>query len=70
LGQKNVEERGDYIIIYNLDFFFHDIRERFDPAGGGGLLGIARTRTSEANGRSDDPQRDERVDWRSALCDN
>tara|TARA_B110000208_G_scaffold191332_1_gene257858 strand:+ start:702 stop:1355 length:654 start_codon:yes stop_codon:yes gene_type:complete len=31
----NFEERDDYVIITNFDFFFHDIREEFDPTGGG-----------------------------------
>mmetsp|Transcript_43487 Transcript_43487/g.60374 ORF Transcript_43487/g.60374 Transcript_43487/m.60374 type:complete len:344 (+) Transcript_43487:1-1032(+) len=34
LGQPNFEERSDYIIITNFDFFFHDFREYFDPTGG------------------------------------
>ena len=36
LGQKggNFDERSDYIIITNFDFYFHDIREYFDPTGG------------------------------------
>ena len=37
LGQDNVEERSDYIIMTNFDFFWHDIREWFDPTGGGGM---------------------------------
>lgn len=37
LGQQNFEERDDYIIMTNFDFFFHDIREYFDPTGGVGL---------------------------------
>lgn len=34
LGKKNFEERDDYIIMTNFDFFFHDFREYFDPTGG------------------------------------
>lgn len=34
IGQKNWGQRDDYIIITNFDFFFHDIRENFDPTGG------------------------------------
>lgn len=34
LGKKNFEERDDYIIMTNFDFFFHDLREWFDPTGG------------------------------------
>jgi hypothetical protein len=34
LGQPNFEERDDYIIITNFDFFWHDVREFFDPTGG------------------------------------
>jgi len=34
----NYDERDDYIIITNFDFYFHDIREDFDPTGGGGGL--------------------------------
>jgi len=30
----NFGEREDYIIITNFDFFYHDIREYFDPTGG------------------------------------
>lgn len=37
LGEHNFEERDDYLIITNFDFFFHDIREHFDPTGGGGF---------------------------------
>jgi len=37
LGKKNFEERNDYIIMTNFDFYFHDIREWFDPSGGGGF---------------------------------
>ena len=34
LGQHNPYQREDYIIITNFDFFFHDLRENFDPTGG------------------------------------
>ena len=34
LGQKNFDERDDYIIMTNFDFFDHDIREYADPTGG------------------------------------
>ena len=27
-------ERGDYILVTNFDFFWHDLREWFDPTGG------------------------------------
>jgi len=37
LPSGNYHERSDYIIITNFDFFWHDIREWFDPTGGGGL---------------------------------
>ena len=36
LGEANPGIQGgeDYIIITNFDFFWHDIREFFDPTGG------------------------------------
>ena len=34
LGRPNWGQRDDYIIITNFDFYFHDIREQFDPTGG------------------------------------
>jgi len=34
LGQPNPECRSDYIIITNFDFWWHDIREWFDPSAG------------------------------------
>lgn len=34
LGQHNIYQREDYIIITNFDFFWDDIRENFDPTGG------------------------------------
>lgn len=40
LGQHNYDERDDYIIITNFDFFFKDIREYFDPTGG--QIGVPR----------------------------
>jgi len=42
LGQHNYDCRDDYIIITNFDFFFHDIREWFDPTGGKGWEGHPR----------------------------
>jgi hypothetical protein len=37
LGHPNYQCRDDYIIITNFDFFYHDIREWFDPTGGKGI---------------------------------
>lgn len=37
LGRDNPEERSDYIIITNFDFFYRDVREWFDPTGHGGF---------------------------------
>mmetsp|Transcript_14341 Transcript_14341/g.28928 ORF Transcript_14341/g.28928 Transcript_14341/m.28928 type:complete len:392 (-) Transcript_14341:304-1479(-) len=37
LGQANYQEPSEYIIMTNFDFFFHDIREFFDPTGHGGF---------------------------------
>eukprot|EP00445_Apocalathium_hangoei_P074885 CAMPEP_0204152264 /NCGR_PEP_ID=MMETSP0361-20130328/26863_1 /ASSEMBLY_ACC=CAM_ASM_000343 /TAXON_ID=268821 /ORGANISM="Scrippsiella Hangoei, Strain SHTV-5" /LENGTH=82 /DNA_ID=CAMNT_0051107191 /DNA_START=21 /DNA_END=266 /DNA_ORIENTATION=+ len=34
LGETNLECRGVYIIITKFDYYFHDIREWFDPIGG------------------------------------
>jgi len=34
LGEKNFDERDDYIIMTNFDFFWKDLREYFDPTGG------------------------------------
>ena len=34
LGQLNFEERDDYIIVTNWDFYWHDFREYLDPTGG------------------------------------
>lgn len=36
LGQENMEMREDYIMITNFDFYFHDVREWFDPTGANG----------------------------------
>jgi hypothetical protein len=38
LGQPNFEERDDYIIITNFDYFWGDVREWFDPTGGNGAF--------------------------------
>jgi hypothetical protein len=38
LGQANFEEREDYVIMTNFDFFWHDVREWFDPTGGLGIF--------------------------------
>jgi hypothetical protein len=45
LGEENFEERSDYIIVTNFDFFWHDIREWFDPTGG---YGVGHPRRVEA----------------------
>lgn len=38
MGAKdNYEEPESYIIMTNFDFFWHDVREYFDPTAGGGL---------------------------------
>ena len=34
LGKHNEEQRDDYIIITNFDFWNHDVREYFDPTAG------------------------------------
>ena len=34
LGGPNFHQPPEYVIITNWDFFFHDIRELFDPTGG------------------------------------
>lgn len=34
LGQPNYNERDDYVIITNFDYFWNDVREVFDPTGG------------------------------------
>jgi len=47
LGQPNFNERDDYIIITNFDFFFHDIREYFDPTGG--QIGYPRRVAAQKN---------------------
>lgn len=41
LGQHNFECRADYIIVTNFDYWWHDIREWFDPTG---IRGIGRPR--------------------------
>lgn len=43
LGKSNFECRSDYIIMTNFDFYWHDIREWFDPTGGQGQ-GIGKPR--------------------------
>merc|ERR1712070_838865 len=48
LGEKNFDERDDYIIITNFDFFFHDIREKFDPTGHGGMGKPTRRAAAQA----------------------
>ena len=45
LGGDNYRERGDYILVTNFDFFWHDLREWFDPTGG---YGIGHPRRVEA----------------------
>ena len=37
LGEVNYQERSDYVIMTNFDFFWHDVREWFDPTGGNGV---------------------------------
>ena len=48
MGQKNFDEPEDYIIITNFDFFWHDIREKFDPTGGGGFKKPTRREAAQA----------------------
>ena len=38
LGEPNFEERSDYIIMTNFDFYWHDLREWLDPTAGIGLF--------------------------------
>mmetsp|Transcript_110411 Transcript_110411/g.321458 ORF Transcript_110411/g.321458 Transcript_110411/m.321458 type:complete len:543 (-) Transcript_110411:349-1977(-) len=38
LGQPNYDERDDYIIMTNFDYFWGDVREWFDPTGGNGMF--------------------------------
>merc|ERR1712031_124202 len=45
LGELNFEQRSDYIVMTNFDFYWHDIREYFDPTGG---YGIGHPRRIEA----------------------
>lgn len=40
-------DNQDYILITNFDYFWHDIRERFDPTGHGGFL-LHPTRREQA----------------------
>jgi len=47
LGQPNHGERGDYLIITNFDFFWHDVREWFDPTGGLGMFHPRRIAAQE-----------------------
>ena len=48
LGDKNFDERDDYIIVTNFDFFWHDVREWFDPTGGEGLgKGLSRRKAAQ-----------------------
>merc|ERR1719161_516629 len=44
LGEPNFDERSDYIIITNWDYWDHDIREYFDPTAmsHGGKIGVPR----------------------------
>ena len=51
LGQHNYQERDDYIIMTNFDFFWNDVREYFDPTGGQVRPPIAQSR-DECTGRS------------------
>eukprot|EP00613_Pedinella_sp_CCMP2098_P010494 CAMPEP_0171647498 /NCGR_PEP_ID=MMETSP0990-20121206/35497_1 /TAXON_ID=483369 /ORGANISM="non described non described, Strain CCMP2098" /LENGTH=410 /DNA_ID=CAMNT_0012224743 /DNA_START=42 /DNA_END=1274 /DNA_ORIENTATION=- len=37
LGESNFEEPSEYIIMTNFDFYWHDIKEFFDPTAGGGF---------------------------------
>lgn len=37
LGEVNYQERSDYVIMTNFDFYWHDVREWFDPTGGNGI---------------------------------
>uniref|UniRef100_A0A7S3S9H7 Uncharacterized protein n=1 Tax=Emiliania huxleyi TaxID=2903 RepID=A0A7S3S9H7_EMIHU len=41
LGRHNYLQPPEYILITNFDFFFHDVRELFDPTGGH-ILGTPR----------------------------
>jgi len=38
LGRPNFEQRSDYIIMTNFDFYWHDAREWLDPSAGVGLF--------------------------------
>ena len=48
LGKPNFEERSDYILMTNFDFFWHDAREYLDPTAG---LGLFHPRRVEAQRR-------------------
>jgi hypothetical protein len=37
LGDLNYQERDDYVIMTNFDFYWRDVREWFDPTGGNGV---------------------------------
>ena len=37
LGRHNYLQPPEYILITNFDFFFHDVRELFDPTGSSAL---------------------------------
>mmetsp|Transcript_35644 Transcript_35644/g.109302 ORF Transcript_35644/g.109302 Transcript_35644/m.109302 type:complete len:424 (-) Transcript_35644:84-1355(-) len=41
LGRHNYLQPPEYILVTNFDFFFHDVRELFDPTGGH-ILGTPR----------------------------
>mmetsp|Transcript_18222 Transcript_18222/g.23690 ORF Transcript_18222/g.23690 Transcript_18222/m.23690 type:complete len:375 (+) Transcript_18222:302-1426(+) len=41
---NNFEQPVSYIIMTNFDYYWHDIREFFDPTGGGGLQNHGPTR--------------------------
>jgi hypothetical protein len=47
LGKHNMDERNDYIIMTNFDFYFHDIREWFDPTAGGGFGRPSRRKAAQ-----------------------
>jgi len=47
LGKPNFDERNDYIIMTNFDFYFHDIREWFDPTAGGGFGKPSRRKAAQ-----------------------
>jgi len=45
LGQPNYHCRDDYIIVTNFDYWYHDIREYFDPTS---QLGLGHSRRTAA----------------------